>query len=80
MTKITILLDKTNNKIIPFVYSDCGEIISASTDPNVKEENLIVKSVETSYIDWENMRLLSEPKIEKMEKNPFNLFYTLKDC
>lgn len=80
MTKITILLDKTNDKIIPFVYNNLGEIISTSTDPSVKEENLIVSSVDSRRVDFESMKLLAEPVIEKLESHPFNLFYTLKDC
>jgi hypothetical protein len=80
MTKITILLDKSTNKIIPFVYGDYGEIIVTSVDPNVKDENLIVSLVDAAYVDWEDMRLLAQPKKEFMESHPFNLFYILKDC
>jgi hypothetical protein len=75
MTNITIVLEKSTQKIIPFEYATTGEIIISSTRNDIDIDDLVVKTVDCAYIDWDNMRLLSEPIKEKMEQHPFNLLY-----
>jgi hypothetical protein len=75
MTKITIVLEKSTNKIIPFEYSADGEVIITSTHNDIDEDDLIVTNVEPCFINWEDMTLLSQPYKDHMEIHPFNLLY-----
>lgn len=77
MTKITVLMNKYTKKLIPFTYGIYGEIIVETTE-EIDEDDLIVSLIDADYIDWDNNIILDEPKHDKMEVHPFNLFLTEK--
>lgn len=76
MTKITVVVDKKTGRLIPFAYADNGEIIIASTE-HFDEGDLIVTTVDSFRIDWEDNKLLSASVKKNIENHPFYAdFYT----
>jgi hypothetical protein len=51
MTKIVVVYDERNNKLIPFNYLDNGEIVITSSGADVN--HIRVKQVEANCVDWE---------------------------
>lgn len=76
MTKITVVIDKSTNKIVPFEYLDNGEIRIISIKP-IDEDLLIVKTVDSCRIDWDTNTILDLPQRKHIENHPFYVdFYT----
>jgi hypothetical protein len=75
LTKITVVVEKSTGRIVPFEYGIYGEIIITSTRPEITEDCCNVLSVDSKCVNWELGTIMDAPCLDHIEAHPFNLLY-----